>query len=271
LLALRKVRKVAVVMRLKRLVAEIDQAIAHDLHTRELDLRWNARKGAPTNPGALQEIDNLADNALTGLRDGAVSATRGARPGEPIHDTVESFLEELIPGGVHAITSLPYPDQYAALEVMVGKLQGPLASTVTALGLDTQAARLAALTAEYRVALENRGESDAIQYAEVQAARELGQTNLLEIVASIMGTFYQSRNPEHMTARSDLLGPILDENERIRAYLRARRGRNGAGETDDIPDSDELPESELPESELPESEGELAAQGGAPVSGSVQA
>lgn len=265
LLALRKVRKVAVGRRLKALVAVIDPAIEHDLHARELDLRWNARKANPASLSEMLEIDNLADNVLTGVRDGAVSATKGARPGEPIHDTVQSFLNELIPGGVHAITSLPYPDQYSAMELMVSKLQGPLGRTVVELGLSTQAARLAALTAEYRTALENRGVSDAIQYAEVQAARDLGQTNLLEVVAIVLGTFYQSRNPEHMAARAALLGPILAENESIRAYQRARRGRNGGGESDDIPDLDDGGDID----DLPDTGDELELDD-APASDSIQ-
>lgn len=242
LLALRKVRKVAVRMRSKLLLAMIDYAIEHDLHTRELDLHWNARKGASATQGVLQEIDNLADNVLSGIRDGAMAATRGARPDDPIHDVVQSFLDELVPGGVQAVTSLPFPDQCSAMELMVSKLEGPLARMAAELGVVKQAKRLAELTAEYRAALESRGVSDAIQFAEVQAARELGQIHLLEIVAVILGTYHKSRDPEHMAARTALIEPILAENEAIRVYLRARRGRNNAGDIDDDGDIDDLPE-----------------------------
>lgn len=236
LLALRKVKKIAESMRLDRLVAHIDKALAHDRHTRELDMRWSGRKSGNRDTSPMQEVDNLADSALSGLRDGAMALTRGARPGEPIHDKVEAFLNELMPAGVYAITSQPYPDQCAALEVMENKLQGPLAPMVEELGLGRQAKRLIELTREYRSALESYRANDDILFAEVDAARKRGQRYLLEVVAIILGTFPESDNPQHMAARASLLGPILEENEAIRVYQRARRSRGGGADTGDLGD-----------------------------------
>ena len=45
---------------------------------------------------------------------------------------------------------------------------------------------------------------------------------MLEAVAMIVGKYPRS-TPEHVANRTALLGPILQQNEAIRAYLRSRR------------------------------------------------
>jgi hypothetical protein len=61
-----------------------------------------------------------------------------------------------------------------------------------------------------------------VDFGQVRAARAQGQAHLLEAVAMIIGKYPKS-SAEDVAARVALLGPILQQNEAIRAYLKSRR------------------------------------------------
>lgn len=221
--AMSLVRPIAVGLGNKRIVKHIDTALAHDRVTRALDLRWAGRALLNRGDGKLKEVDALTDNMITALRDGALLQTRGMEPGDAIHDTVDAFLEDLLPAGVQAITSLPYVDQISAVDTLVSRLQGPLAPMVEELGLTRQVDRLAELAVAYRAALdESTMGADAVVFAEVREARERGQEYLLELVVLILSAYLEA-TPEQREARDALLTPIMLQNEAIRDYLRTRR------------------------------------------------
>jgi hypothetical protein len=205
------------------IVSHIDEALAHDRITRMLDLRWAGRELLNRGNGKLKELDGLTDNTVTALRDGALLQTRGMHPRDRIHTTVDAFLTDLMPGGVQSVTGLPYVEQISAVDTILARLQGPLAPMVQELGLNRQVDRLAALAVAYRAALDesNLG-GNGIAFEEVRKARELGQQYLMQLLALIVGGYYQETD-EHRAARQALLAPILQQNEAIRAFLRARR------------------------------------------------
>lgn len=219
-LALRKVRTQAQGLRFRPLVEHIDEALVYEATIRALDSRWLTRQIVPSG-SVTKPIDNLADRTLTAIRDTAQAQAEGARPGEAIIGKVEAFLAAIFPHGVQAVTSLPYADELTAVEDIVAKLQGELAPMVIELGLTRLVQRLARLAAEYRTALEK--DQDVLEFDTVRAARARGQDNLLGAMALIVGKYYKSDDPEHVSARNLLLGPIFEQNEAIRAYIRARR------------------------------------------------
>lgn len=168
------------------------------------------------------KIDALVDRTLTAIRDHAQSQAAGAAPDDPIHATVAFFLKEIFPAGVQEVTVLPFVEELAAVEPILGLLQGKdLTPTVEELGLQRLVKRLAALAVQYRAALEAPA-PETLAFGKVKAARAEGQERLLQAVALIVGKHYRS-TPADVAARADLLGPILEQNEAIGASMRARR------------------------------------------------
>lgn len=219
--ALRKVRDAASAQGDTELVERIDAALADDRETRALDNRWVGSKGKPSYGPEVPEIDNWVDQLLTSIRDAAASFTKGAFAGTQRRVQAERVLGAVFPAGVQAITSLPYVDQVAAVEVMLDQLRGPQAADVAALGLTALVDRLAELTEQYRTAVD-RGRQ-RLEFATVQAARKRGQRNLLEVVAMILGRYYSHTDSDHVHQRAQLLAPVLEQDRAIRAIVSARR------------------------------------------------
>lgn len=221
LFALQRVRALAKEQRFTELMKHCDAAIEHDLATRAMERRWAGEPAASgTNPAA-QRIDVLVDRTLGAIRDHVVAQTQGAAPDDPIHEEVASFLKSIFPVSVHAITSLSYVDELAAVDDIVALLKGELAPAAKEFGLGRLVNRLADLAVQYREALEAPPPS-LIDWGRVRAARAEGQGRLLEAVAIILGKHHE-RTSEGTAARLALLAPILQQNEAIRQYLRSRR------------------------------------------------
>jgi hypothetical protein len=246
LYALLRVLALVMARGLAPIVQLVEQAIAHDRQTRQLDLRWHAMRVQPRSPASVKPVDARVDRAIKALRDGAVAQAEGAAPDDPVHGEVEDFLSEVLPVGVFAITKMPYVEQLSELENIVEKLEGPLASSVAELGLQRQAARLSELLPQYRDAINGAGVGN-LGYTTVREARKRGQRYLHEVIAMILGTYYRADDPEHQAARAELLGPIVEQNEAVRAYLRARRAvRDVDPET-----GDPEPETDAPATDEP--------------------
>jgi hypothetical protein len=218
ILALRKMREVALTLNVPRIVELADVAIAHDMETRGLDMRWlGVRNTRSPHAAHMPAIEALADQLLTGLRDGARLHALGA-DGTTLVE-VDHFIQEVFPAGVFAVTSLPYVEESAEIERILGILQGPLALQVARFGLIRLVERLAAVSVQYREALHL---ADKLDFATVRAARDQGQLYFLQIVAMILGTF-PLETPEHVDARRRLMAPILEQDAAVRAYRRGRR------------------------------------------------
>ncbi|MCG8421655.1 MAG: hypothetical protein MJE77_27360 [Proteobacteria bacterium] len=259
LFAQRQVAKVALGLEFTQLVEHLAEAIAHDQRTRTLEKIWaghNARRGID-----VRGVDIRLDQTLNALRDGAMAQAKGAHQSDPVVAQVDGFIAQLFPAGVHAITSLPYLDELATVEVIVARLQGRLAPVVVDLGLERPTRRLAALTEEYRAALEA---GDTHDFDTVCAARTRGQTYLLETVALIVGRFYRNDDPVHAARRDVLLRPIVEQNNAIRDYLNARRTirdidpETGQLEYDDA-DSEAGPVQSGPDATVPSIPGAISA------------
>jgi hypothetical protein len=208
-------------------------AITHDRACLSLERRWEglvaeskgkaapapAAAGAPPNAA---DVDPLVDRTLTAIRDHAVSQTAGAAPDDPIHATVAAFLKQIYPAGVAEVTKLVYVEELAAVDIIVGLLQSKeLSPVVKDLGLGRLVKRLTDLAVVYRASLLVSPEG-VVAFGDVRAARIKGQDLLLEAIAMVIGRHHSS-SPEDMAARSDLLGPILEQNDAIGVALKGRR------------------------------------------------
>lgn len=204
-----------------KLVKHCDKAITHDTQTQALEKRWTGEtNSSETNPEA-QRIDILVDRTLGAIRDHAIAQAAGAPENDPIHATVDSFVKIVFPGGVHAITSLPYVEELEAVHAIVHSLQNELTPVVNELNLQRHTARLAALAIDYRKALEAAPPS-LIHFGNVRAARAEGQGLLLETVAIILGK-HHNRSAKGSAERLHFLEPILRQNEALGAAFKNRR------------------------------------------------
>ena len=129
---------------------------------------------------------------------------------------METFLKTAMPEGVFAITSLPYVDQLSATQKLLAMLQGPLADTVTELGLGRQVSRIAEILPGYQAALHGASEP-AVTFAPVRDARQRGQRFLRELVAMILGRYNRDEDPAHREARARLLTPLWKQVQAARA------------------------------------------------------
>lgn len=119
------------------------------------------------------------------------------------------------------ITTLPFVDEVEQVTRVVGTVKSAAWSQkVEALGLGRHVVRLTALEQKYRAALDTQGTK--ISFGEVKSARAKGQSLLLQAVAMILG-LHPSDSAGDVAARGQLLGPILQQNEAIRSYLRSRK------------------------------------------------
>lgn len=232
LFALAQVMKRAADAKLPDVVKHCNAALAHDRHCLDLERRWagiaaEARgKGPPpvalpTSPGTLQ-LDALIDRTLTAIRDQAQNQTLGTAPDDPIRGVAASLLKEIFPSNVQDVTGLPFVEELAAVENILGKLTGKaLAPAVKELGLERLVSSLVGLTDQYRAALQAPA-PETLAFGQVRAARAEGQDLLLQTVAIVLGKFFRN-TPEDATARAELLGPILEQQRAIAAALKGRR------------------------------------------------
>ncbi len=218
---LRQVRTVAVPLNQPAMVTHIDEAIAHDRATLDLEIRWRTRGeyGRRHAPEA-QNVDNRVDTAVGSLRDVAFAYVRAAPPGDAKRKAAEYFLDKVFPDGVAPITGLPFVDELAAVEHILDIIATDLGAQVAELSLEHLVALLTSVTDEYRAVLD-RG-PDMVEFPQVQESRDIGQDNLLELMAMILGAFPKTRDPAHRDARERLPGPIMAQQQAIRRYLRDR-------------------------------------------------
>ena len=242
---LRRLRAVVVELGLLQFLPQIDRAIAHELFTQGLENQWAGHTSRALYADPLGEIDTIVDRLLAGIR----GIVRGQAQGLPAHDPVavmcEDFQAEVFPNGLNAIISLPYVEQVAAVEVILGKLQGELADAVRQLGLEAKRDQLIELNAEYqRLIHEGRRE---VRFADVREGRRRGQELLREIAATILAQFHDSTDPAQVDAREALLNPLIVQLDETTARTRAIRraagapedGVDGIDEVDDVGDVDE--------------------------------
>jgi len=219
--ALREVQALAKAGGHDALVAHCEAAIAHDCATRDTEALWATDKEASQYAPEAKQIDIHVDTALGALRDAINAESRGAAVQDYEGEAAMRLEEELFPRGVAAITTLPFIDELGELERILARVKSPeWEGTIKDLGLSRRVARLGELEQKYRAALT--APAKTVAFADVKNARAKGQSMMLQAAAMVLGIF-PSDGEADVISRRKLLGPILQQNEAIRAYLRARR------------------------------------------------
>ena len=254
--ALTDVQKTAVGLGQPAIAERAAQALAHEHVTREYDARWAARSYRIYVP-EVEALDVQIDPVHGSIHDVAVGHMRGLPPGDPLAVEVQAMLDDAYPGGVGALTKLPYVEQAIANQVVVDKLQGVHAPLVDRLGLTSRVQYLAELSTRYSQAV-SIGRN--LTFDQVKAMRTRGQELLRVLIAVIVATFPDSDDPAQSSQRQALLEPLAIQSRLVRLRLRRRRrnrtGGEGAEGDEGLPGDGEL-DGEAPDESPDELPGEM--------------
>ena len=235
-----QIKDIAARRNLTAVIEHADRGLAHERETHALDNQWSARTSKRMYIEEATEVDNLVDPVLVSIRDIAVAQTRGLPVTHPLHRQVDGMLKDIYPQGVGTLVTLPYVDQVNATEAVLHKLQTTYAPLVITLGLSARVTYLAELAPKYRAAVDS---GRTLRFPEVQAMHDQGHLILRELIARILGMFCDSRDPDQVAAREELLEPV----HQVTAVLRMRRARRrseGAADEDAIGDGEDVIEDD---------------------------
>lgn len=221
LFALTEVQKLALECGHTAVAAHCGASIVHDRETLQKEAQWSNDKSASQYAPEAKQIDIVMDVALGALRDSLEADARDAAPGDALGEAAAKLLQTLFPKGLAAVTNAPFVEQLAEVQRIIACLQSAeWTSVVNDLGLGRRLARLVELEKRYAAAIGLATKN--ISFADVKDARTQGQQLMLQAVAMILG-LYPSGSDADTAARAKLLGPVLRQNELIRAYMRSRR------------------------------------------------
>jgi hypothetical protein len=209
--ALHEVELIAAELGEKKLTRLLDRALEHDTHTLALENRWS-RSGTNDIAAYLKKIDRKIDRTLAAIRDVAAAQASVSDPGEAQYDRSIELLSALFPAGLHAVTTMSYAEELVEVEAILAKLNGELKTHVKVLAIEELVQKLGALAIDYREA--QRAPREEMEFETLRAARDRGQDYLLRVIAVIVGTYFDDTE-EHQRARTDLLAPILAQNDAV--------------------------------------------------------
>lgn len=240
LFAMQQVKSAADAAGFNALASHAEVCITHDRATRDLEAKWAGQKTGQSYAPEARQLDIYVDAALTALRDGLDSQIKASAPGDPLGEAAQRLSQELFPKGAGAITSLPYVEELAELQRILGRVQHPdWHAVIGDLGLGRQVTRLAQLEKQYAAALV--GPAGQVSFAQVKDARAKGQSLMLQAIAMTLGQ-HPSDSEADRKARNGLLAPVFTQNEAIRSYLRQRKAIEDVN-----PDTGEVEPAPAPE------------------------
>ncbi len=151
LYALKRAHEEATKAGLAPLVALIEEAIAHDTRTAEIERSWARSKSVPTARGESATLDSRIDGLL-----GAVYATLNSNVSlfeadDPAAADSRKILAELYPEGVVPIITLPFEEQLVINDSIIASLKGKFAEAAKRAGVDRYVERLEAVNELFRV------------------------------------------------------------------------------------------------------------------------
>lgn len=215
--ALREVKRRAQGRGLGELVARIDRALAHEARTAELEGLWSA--GQTGKRPVPRDFDPRIDRTLLIIEQMLIACGEDLDP--EIARYAAELASQLFPQSVTEHIRLPFIDQLQANENVLTVLEAPeRREWVDRLGLRIYTRRLRALNDGFRQALLARDAEPAVKFDDVRAARDKAQANYVAIAARIGGMYCDDEDAE---LRTELLAPIMEQNEELRIWRRRRR------------------------------------------------
>jgi hypothetical protein len=202
------------------LIDLIERSTAQDRATLALEARWREQRANRSRArGRAVELDNEIDRLLGGMFT-TVSVLVGAlRTGDRASEG-RAFLRSFFPEGAGSITNMRFEDQLAVMEEMLTRLAAMSAEQIDRLNIGFYVEELRRLVPEFERELREHTRED-LRFDVVRAARQEGHENMLLLLATIYAT-RAGRDEADTRARRELIGPIIEQAERIRARRRTR-------------------------------------------------
>ena len=222
-------------------VALADEADRKNRAARRLQYDWELRKNTdPLERDGAAELDNRIDKMLSRILS-TIENFAALGDGSEKGRLADELLEDLFPSGVYPITSKPFTDQHATINMLLGRLEDSYARHVDVLGLDPFVRRLAELNREFRTRL--RPTRELLTYDEVESAFLEAQNAFHRLVVKVMGDYCRDFDKVQT-----VLEPVDQQTERTRRHLK-RRGTIPEVDPESGEPVDEEGDSESPDDE----------------------
>jgi len=225
LFGLKGARAAAVELDVPEIAAACDKATKAAQEFYNVNAAWERTKNQPKSKGEGEAValDPLVDRGVTGLQDAASVPVRSLPKEHPLAVAGRAFLKNALPNGAEGITKLPHAEELVAVQQLIKRCDDPndLRPQVQSLSLSPLVENLRGLAVRFEAALRQpaRGETS---WDKLKATGFEAQECMLELVAKITGTF-NLRTPEHIDARTKLLFPIIEQDDRIADSRKQRK------------------------------------------------
>ena len=207
--------------------ALIEEAIAHDMKTSEMERGWARSRNISTARGEASVIDGKIDGVHGAVHSTLRNHVNVLSSDDPIAAASKTILAQIYPEGVQPVITLPFEDQLVINDNVVSRLTGDLKEDAAAAGITAYVERLATLNDAFREELQ-KSQTKETSYDVIEAAQTEGNLFVRRVTAVVLGTYHQNTD-EAAARRQTLLAPILDQCERVR---RSRKGRRSAQDID---------------------------------------
>ena len=205
---------------LHTLMAELDAVIELHENAASQLLRWrSAESDKSMHAHDAQQLDAQVDRHLSAFLGMLRNARVAFEPDSPQYEAAVFLEEEEFPSGVRPITSLPFVDQFVAVDQLLKNLAEPAqADAVQTLSLGDAVARLSTLNAAYGQAVSMRSDTS---YDDVLQSNRAAFEALTSWAARVVGALPSWAGPDQ-EARERIFAPMDAQVEEFR-QLRARR------------------------------------------------
>ncbi|MBA2663543.1 MAG: hypothetical protein H0U74_14740 [Bradymonadaceae bacterium] len=175
----------------------------------------NRQRVQPLRREGAVQADNDLDHSISGFNDQLLSFEK-LPVGHPLRLCARELRLAVLPLGVFPITSLPFEEQHAATNVLLGKLASEFVDQVQTLNLGPFVENIAMRNQVYGESLSSLGQP-GVTYDQVQIAYRAALDGFFTVVLTIWHNHLH--DPE---ARASLLAPINEQNLRISRHYRRR-------------------------------------------------
>jgi hypothetical protein len=190
----------------------------------DIELRYRKPVKKPIHGEKAGKADGALDRAWTDFVALCQSVVNLLGTDNPKGAAAHQIVDKGFPRGVAAITNKSFVEEFEASMALIERLtKGDLRDAVNTVGFGVFVERLGVLAEQLGSELGKPEPDTTPTWDEVRAARAAMHDQLARVIAIICGAFAQNTDA-HNARRSELLGPIATQQQRLRARYRARLG-----------------------------------------------
>ena len=212
---------------------------AMETNTVALDLRtrWGeAKQHKTTYPQVVIALNQEHDQIFASVQRVASGMAAGMPAESPQGQAATLLIANVFAEGLAPLTQQDFVQQRETTTVWLSRMDNDLREAIDVLGLRPMVDRLRVVNGDLGGIIDEIKARAKVSFDEVRTSDSAGQTAMLRVVAAVAGRFNGSE-PGDDDMRAKLLGPILEQNEKVGELYR-RKSRV----TDVDPNSGEVTE-----------------------------